>query len=299
MTEDEAEMILYDRLNVIKDIIAKYGEQNFYISFSGGKDSTALSYLVDLAVPNNTIPRVFINTGIEYVAIVKFVKEMQLKDNRVYIIQPTISVKSMLEKDGYPFKSKEHSFKILQYKQGSRSPNIMKYKQSGNSFACPFILAYQFEEDFGLTISHKCCIRLKKQPVHKWAKENHRTITMTGMKNDEGGQRANIKGCAIFSKKTKELIKFHPFMKVTDEWENWFIAKYNIKLCELYYEPYNFKRTGCKGCPFSLDLEKQLEVMERLMPNEAKQCEIIWKPVYDEYRRIGFRLHKIVQTKLF
>lgn len=32
--------------------------------------------------------------------------------------------------------------------------------------------------------------------------------------------------------------------------------------------------------------------MEKLLPNERKACEIIWKPVYDEYRRIGYRLNK-------
>jgi hypothetical protein len=39
--------------------------------------------------------------------------------------------------------------------------------------------------------------------------------------------------------------------------------------------------------------------MARLMPEEEKQCEIIWKPVYDEYRRIGYRLKKDIQLKLF
>ena len=27
---------------------------------------------------------------------------------------------------------------------------------------------------------------------------------------------------------------------------------------------------------------------------ELLECEIIWKPVYDEYRRIGYRLRKDV-----
>lgn len=31
---------------------------------------------------------------------------------------------------------------------------------------------------------------------------------------------------------------------------------------------------------------------EFLFPNERKQCEIIWKPVYAEYRRLGYRLRK-------
>ena len=56
--------------------IKKYGEENFAISFSGGKDSTVLHYLVDMAIPGNKIPRVFINTGIEYSHIVNFVNEL-------------------------------------------------------------------------------------------------------------------------------------------------------------------------------------------------------------------------------
>jgi hypothetical protein len=32
--------------------------------------------------------------------------------------------------------------------------------------------------------------------------------------------------------------------------------------------------------------------MEKYFPSERKQCEVIWKPVYDEYRRIGYRLRK-------
>ena len=61
----------------------------------------------------------------------------------------------------------------------------------------------------------------------------------------------------------------------------------------------DFKRTGCKSCPFSLDLQEQLEIMERYMPGERKQCEIIWNPIYKEYRRLGYRLNKIEKVKLF
>ena len=43
------EFILQDRLQKIKQIINQYGEENFYLSFSGGKDSTVLSKLVDIA----------------------------------------------------------------------------------------------------------------------------------------------------------------------------------------------------------------------------------------------------------
>ena len=76
----EFELLLADRINIIKDINKKFDlENNSYISFSGGKDSTILHYLIDLAMPNNNIPRVFINTGIEYNDIVAFVKELSKK----------------------------------------------------------------------------------------------------------------------------------------------------------------------------------------------------------------------------
>ena len=75
MTENE--FILQDRLNVIRDTIAKYGEENFYISFSGGKDSTVLHHLIDMAIPGNKIPRVFDDTGIEYNLVREFVRERE------------------------------------------------------------------------------------------------------------------------------------------------------------------------------------------------------------------------------
>ena len=39
--------------------------------------------------------------------------------------------------------------------------------------------------------------------------------------------------------------------------------------------------------------------MEKLLPIEKKQCEIIWKPVYEEYRKVGYRLKRYKQLKLF
>lgn len=145
-------------------------------------------------------------------------------------------------------------------------------------------------------ISDLCCQKLKKDNARKWQEESGRTITMTGIRAEEGGMRTQG-GCTVFDE--GKLIKFHPLKVVDEEWENEFIKKYDIKLCKLYYPPYNFKRTGCKGCCFALDLNEQLEVMARLLPNELKQCEMIWKPVYDEYRKIDYRLKKNMQTKLF
>jgi 3'-phosphoadenosine 5'-phosphosulfate sulfotransferase (PAPS reductase)/FAD synthetase len=303
----DEELLLADRLGVIKTANEKYDlEHNAYLSFSGGKDSTILHHLLDMALPNNNIPRVYIDTGIEYNAIRKFVMKLAEKDKRFVIIKPSKPIKQTLEKYGYPFKSKAHSHNVGIYQHGGLSRAVMVYlgrekTKTGKEAVlnrCPKSLEYQFTPDFKVKCSDQCCLRLKKMPIHKWESENNRRIAITGMRKEEGGQRANIKGC-ILTDKEGRLKKFHPLLVVSDDWEEWFIEKEQIELCELYYPPFNFKRTGCKGCPFSIDLQSQLSVMEIYLPQERKQCEIIWKPVYDEYRRIGYRLNKTEQMKLF
>lgn len=298
MTENE--FILQDRLGVIRDTINKYGEEKFFLSFSGGKDSTVVHHLLDMALPGNKIPRVFSNTGIEYNDVVQFVKEIQ--DERFITIFPKKNVRQTLERVGYPFKSKLHSSRLGLWQKGYRPKGVMDYINGtgtfeGGKFGCPKMLQYQFSDDFKLKVSELCCYEFKKKPFKDYQKESGRTITITGMMREEGGMRGAID--CIVTHGNGEVVKFHPLAKVTHEWEAWFIEQYNIKLCRLYYPPFNFTRTGCKGCPYSLTLSQNLEVMRLYLPNELRQTEALWKPVYDEYRRIGYRLKKEEQTKLF
>ena len=153
------------------------------------------------------------------------------------------------------------------------------------------------ENQYNLKISDSCCNELKKKPIHKWEKENNRTIAITGMRKEEGGTRKLIGGCILTDKKGN-IKKFHPLLVVDDGFEEWLIKEKNINVCDLYKAPYNFKRTGCAGCPFSLDLQEQLETMELYLPRERAKCELIWKPVYDEYRRLNYRLKRYEKIKL-
>ena len=293
MTENE--FLLADRIQKIKSMNEMYNlEENAYIAFSGGKDSTVLSRLIDEALPNNKIPRVFVNTGIEYRMLVDFVKRERERDCRILIIEPRKNIRAVLNEYGYPFKSKEHSQRVEEWKAGNRGNVLKKYfRVEPNGYRpCPKILMYQINEDFKLKVSKKCCSKLKKEPMANYEKESNRFIAITGMTKEEGGQRINL-SCIITDSKTGKIKRFHPLSVITEEnisFIDWYIAERNIKLCELYYPPYNFKRTGCKGCPYSLDLQNQLYIMAVYFPEERKQCEKIWGKVYDEYRRIGYRL---------
>lgn len=290
MTENE--FILADRIQKIQSVMRQYGEENFALSFSGGKDSTVLHYLVDMALPDNKITRVYANTGIELNMIRDFVLDMQKSDDRIVVIKPSVPIKPTLEKEGYPFKSKSHSSTVESYQRSGKGIWVQNYIGEGpggysSAKSCPEILRYQFTPEFNIKISDKCCLRMKEEPIKKWQKENGIKHQLIGITRAEGGRRFTAK-CMAW--KSKDSMNFQPLAPVTKEWEEWFIDKHNVKICDIYKPPYNFLRTGCKGCPFAIELQQELDILEEFFPAERKQCEIIWKPVYDEYRRLGYRL---------
>lgn len=110
MTDKDYEFKMQDRDAKIKSMNQLYDlENNSYVSYSGGKDSEVASALLDKFLPNNKIPRVYFNTGIEYKAMLDHVKEKQKTDPRIIIINSGVNIKKMLNENGYPFKSKQHS----------------------------------------------------------------------------------------------------------------------------------------------------------------------------------------------
>lgn len=229
---EDYELTLYDRIEVIKTVIQKEGIDKFYLSFSGGKDSTVLHRLLDKALPGNTIPRVFIDTGIEYKMIRDFVLKLAENDKRFQIIKPSRPIKQTLEEFGYPFKSKQHSHNVAQYQRNGMSKSVRVYLLGENTkkgrsslYHCPEILKYQFTDEFQIRVSDLCCQKMKKEPVHKWEKENHKTIAITGMRKEEGGNRLQL--TCVITDKTGKIKKFHPLAVIDDEFENEFIEREN------------------------------------------------------------------------
>ena len=156
----------------------------------------------------------------------------------------------------------------------------------------PEALKYQFEPEYARTHnwSDKCCAEFKHGELAKFERNSGYDYAFIGMRKQEGGNREKI---SCITKGSRSL-HFNVLIPITDEWEEEFIKRYNIELCELYLPPYNFKRTGCMFCVFSEDLQKQLDAMEKINPKMVKQANTLWKTTYDEYRRVGYRLRKRV-----
>lgn len=166
MTENE--FLLQDRLGVIRDTIRKYGEENFYLSFSGGKDSTVVHYLVDMALPDNKIPRVFSNTGIEFKAIVDFVKSFD--DERFVIIPPSKNIRETLEEVGYPFKSKMYSnwLKVYQ-KHADRIDPYIKMVEEDATLLDSYDFIHNLPVNVKFVISQIYGRRERERELYRWA----------------------------------------------------------------------------------------------------------------------------------
>ena len=185
------EFLLQDRIQKIRQIVTQYGIDNFFISFSGGKDSVVLSALVDMAFSENKIPRVYANTGIELNMIKDFVLRLQEHDPRIVIIKPSVPIKQMLERDGYPFKSKKHAKKLGTYQRCGMTDTAYHYlhpKEGEETFGFPEKLKYQFTPEFKLKVDYLCCVNLKEKPLVEWGKENGKPYSIVGIMKDEGGQ---------------------------------------------------------------------------------------------------------------
>lgn len=294
-------VLLRERLELCRRVITEeHDEDEFAMSWSGGKDSCVMSTLIDMAIPGNKIPRVYADTGLDLTIMRQFVDSQMEKDSRIVKIAPTVNIRKMLEIDGYPFSSKKHAaivsaYQRLGYENSNQVRRYLGEHEDGRKwtsrFSCPKCLRYQFTEEFTkkLKVSDKCCVRMKEEPLDKWLKENGYKYHIIGLMAEEGGRRTNV---TCFAFRSGQFKAFQPLAPLSKEWEDWFIEKYNIEICDVYKPPYNNQRTGCKGCPFSKHLQEELDALKEYFPADYRQCEKLWEPVYAEYRRIGYRLKK-------
>lgn len=100
-----------------------------YVSFSGGKDSTVLKHIVDSMYSD--VPAVFVNTGLEYPEIQRFVREVKAGkydcfNPDVEILRPEMRFDEVIREYGYPVISKDVSERIYYAKRGGKLGDSMR-----------------------------------------------------------------------------------------------------------------------------------------------------------------------------
>lgn len=241
-----------------------------YVSFSGGKDSTVLADMCARFCKRYgyTLYLLFVNTGLEYPEIQKFVKEYAEWLRNTYsidvqldIVRPEMRFDEVLKTYGYPVISKEVSNTISGAKnsiqKGVYSHRLCKLGVSREEYGG---LADSGEYDYDSALdgskfkqtkwrflldavfdsSSICCDVMKKRPAADYEKKTGRKPIIATMATESlNRENAWFKhGCNAFSA-TKPKSTPIAFWVEQDIYH--YIKKYNTPYCSVYGEiiPYD------------------------------------------------------------
>ena len=233
------ELYLYD----LKTKFEKINPKEYYLSYSGGKDSHLLYWFIKNYLKNDEIKIVGINTYLEYPEIRQRIYKYSDK-----VLLPSLKPFEIKEKYGIPCFSKWQDDMINRYQNGSRQPYLIeritgidangeeiKGRFKLNKTAKELLLSGKLHK-----VSPKCCYFLKKKPIKRFEK-------ISGLKSILGvrGDESSLRKSQYTSCFTKDK-KFTPLYDLTDELEDNIYKKYNIELPKIYKY---IKRAGCIGCP--------------------------------------------------
>jgi 3'-phosphoadenosine 5'-phosphosulfate sulfotransferase (PAPS reductase)/FAD synthetase len=239
-----------------------------YVSFSGGKDSTALLHLVRSVFPD--VEAVFIDTGLEWPEVRTFVKET----TNITWIKPKKTFKQVISDYGYPVVSKENAQKLHEIRttKSDKLRNLRLYGRGDpkNSGMLPHKWKYLIDAPF--KISSNCCNILKKYPVKKYEKKSGKKPFVGMMACDSSLRKSAYlrKGCNAFDV-SRPMSTPLAFWVEEDIWE--YLRTRKVPYSKIYDKGYT--RTGCMWCCFGIHLEgtpNRFQLMRDTHPSQYRYC---------------------------
>lgn len=275
---NNVDFYLYD----LKTKFNKINPNEYYLSYSGGKDSHLLYWFIKEYAKIDGIKIVGINTYMEH----KEIKDRIYKNSDLVLL-PTMKPFEIKEKYGIPCFSKWQDDMIHRYQNGSRRPYLIErvtgiHKDTGEKILGRFKLNQKAKELLLSNklhkVSPKCCTKLKKEPSRKFEKETGLKAILGVRGTESGLRKTQYKSCF-----TKDM-KFTPLWDLTDEMEDAIYQQYNIEVPKVYKY---IKRTGCMGCPYGSwkgDTEKELKLID------SHQRDFVCKYFKESYEVLGIKI---------
>ncbi len=170
-------------LRVIERGIKQEGVK-WAVSYSGGRDSTALSFLM-VEVMGLKIPHVMSNTRMEYPETVRqaalWKQWLAGRGVELHTAFPDMRPGEVWA-EGFPLWSKEIAGKVRKYAASKNPKHLARVPAELHPVVERVIAA-------GIKVTETCCDRLKKQPMAKWDKVNGIGGHFTGVRCEESQAR--------------------------------------------------------------------------------------------------------------
>ena len=289
------------RASVINTCIKmkKYFDEHdsIMISVSGGSDSDCIVHLVCTYFPEyvKKCHFVFVNTGLEYDATKRHLNDLEQKYSIEIERIRGKSVVRAVRKYGVPILNKSKAKTLGEFLRRTKRGYylVFEYKSDYYGFTEAERNLARYLDEHKIMVSAKCCEVSKKNPSHKYAKENGIDLTVTGIRKSEGGQRATTyKSCFQEYKKNYPAI-FMPLFWWSDDVKDNFKRTEGIRFSDCY-EVWGMKRTGCVGCPFGKNTAEELELMYQYEPRLYKACMSVFGTAYELTDRFHCRKKKCI-----
>lgn len=236
----------------IQELVSLFGNQ-FYVSFSGGKDSTVAVDFTARCMKKLGFNKMYvlnINTGLEYLSVQRFCKPFCERTSEKYdmeiildTVYPEMRFVDVLTQYGYPLISKEVSQCIYEARKGSGSNKYMSAKEKlagthvdKNGNLSPYnISQYQFLLNSNILISHKCCALTKHKPAFHYEKATGRIpLVATTCQESRVRRTAWLRyGCNSFS---GDRPRSAPFSTWLENDMLTYIKKNRLPLADVYGE---------------------------------------------------------------
>ena len=273
------------------------------ISVSGGSDSDCIVLIVCMYFPEylDKIHWVFVDTGLEYAATRRHLDDLEQKYGIEIEKIRGKSVVWAVKNYGIPILSKEKSQYISDYKKGCPYAKKRLFKTGSFGFSENERNLVFYLVSHNISVSKKCCDISKKNPIFDYIKENGIDLNVTGERKAEGGQRKSAHN-SCYEEHKNGMHKYMPVWWWSNDTKAAFKDAEGIRYSDCY-EVYGMKRTGCCGCPFNLDIAKDLQAMYQFEPQLYKACMSVFGQAYELTDRFNCRKKKClpdaIQLRLF
>lgn len=231
-------------LEKLKNRFKEINPNDYYLSYSGGKDSHFLFWFIkEHTTEFRDIEIVGVNTYLEHQEILQ-----RILKNSDRVLEPKMKPLEIKEKYGIPCFSKQQDEYIKRYQTQTRTPYLMTRiagcDADGNKLKTYFKLNNK-AKDLVLSnklhkVSNMCCKLLKKDSLRAYEKESGRKAII-GVRGAESKTR-KVMYSSYFTKDNK----FTPIYDLSDELLEEFIKKYDIEVPSVYK---HIPRTGCVRMP--------------------------------------------------
>jgi len=278
---DEIEFYLED----LKSKFAKIRPEDYYLSYSGGRDSHFLYWFIKEYLHEGRIEIVGINTGLEMVEIAN-----RMKENTDRILRPTMKPFDIKEQYGIPCVSKSQDEMVYMYRKqisekGFATPHFIERVENSLESKSYFKINNKLHNALFNGTLHKisdlCCKFLKKQPARNYEKENNK-LPIMGIMGEESKKRKSMLHSCFNQKKY-----FYPIWDLTSNLQHEIEEKYGIEIPNIY----NYvTQTGCVGCPYGIkNHQKNENSFSFATLQQQKFCINYFKESYDFH---GFDYNK-------